>query len=115
MLADKNFRVSTELVSGKKLNELGISEVNTYRVFKNDAGQILLDPVTPTEVFRSRLKNYPDWEKSSKSNLALQFLEKRRQGFTQMTEAEMESVEIAFERFKESINSDRPENAKLYL
>jgi hypothetical protein len=115
MLADKNFRVSTELVSGKKLNELGLDAANTYRVFKNDAGQILLDPVTPTEVFRSRLKNYPDWEKSSKSTLALQFLEKRRQRFTQMTEAEMESAAIAFERFKESVDRDRAEDSKLYL
>ena len=33
MLADKNFRISPEIVSGKKLNELGLSAANTYRVF----------------------------------------------------------------------------------
>lgn len=115
MLADKNFRISPEIVSGKKLNELGLSAANTYRVFKNDAGQILLDPVTPTEAFQNQLKNYADWEKSSKSTLALQFLEKRRQRLTQMTETETQEAEIFFERFKESINSDRPEDAKLYL
>ena len=115
MLADKNFRISPEIVSGKKLNELGLSAANTYRVFKNDAGQILLDPVTPTEAFQNQLKKYADWEKSPKSTLALQFLEKRRQRLTQMTEAETQDAEMFFERFKESIDSDRPEDAKLYL
>ncbi|GBO52899.1 hypothetical protein APA_700 [Pseudanabaena sp. lw0831] len=115
MLADKNFRMSPETVSGKKLNELGLNTANTYRVFKNDAGQILLDPVTPTETFQNQLKNYADWEKSSKSILALQLLEKRRQRIAQMTETEMKDAEFFFERFKESIDSDRPEDAKLYL
>lgn len=115
MLTDQNFRISPETVSGKKLNELGLNVANTYRVFKNDAGQILLDPVTPTEVFQNQLKNYSAWEKSSKSILALQFLEKRRQRLAQMTETEMQDAEMFFERFKESINSDRPEDAKLYL
>ena len=114
MLADKNFRASPELVNGKKLNELGLSSA-TYRVFKNDAGQILLDPITPTEAFHSRLKSYPDWEKSSQSNLALKFLERRKQKLVQMTEEKIQEAEIAFEHFKESINSDRPDNAKLYL
>jgi hypothetical protein len=115
MLTDKNFRISPETVSGKKLHELGLSTANTYRVFKNDAGQILLDPITPTEAFQNQLKNYPNWEKSAKSILALQSLEKRRQRLAQMTETEMQDAEMFFERFKESINCDRPEDAKLYL
>lgn len=115
MLADKNFRISPETVSGKKLNELGLNAANTYRVFKNDAGQILLDPVPPTEVFQKQLKNHADWQKSPKSTLALQFLEKRRKRLAQMTEAETQEAEIFFERFKESIDSDRPDDAKLYL
>ena len=67
------------------------------------------------EAFRNKLKSYPDWENSSQSGLALKFLEKRRQRLAQMTEAEIQNNEITFERFKESINSDRPDNAKLYL
>lgn len=115
MLADKNFRMSPETVSGKKLNELGLSTTNAYRVFKNDAGQILLDPLTPSETFQNQLKKYPNWEKSSQAILALQFLEKRRQRIAQMTEIETQEAEIFFERFKESIDSDRPKGAKLYL
>jgi hypothetical protein len=68
-----------------------------------------------SESLRSQLKNYPDWEKSSQSNLAMKFLEKRRQRLAQMNEVEMQEAEIAFEHFKESIDSDRPDDVKLYL
>lgn len=67
------------------------------------------------EAFRNRLKSYPDWEKSSHSSLAVKFLEKRRQRLAQMSEVDIQDAELAFERFKVSINSDRPDNAKLYL
>ena len=67
------------------------------------------------EAFRNRLKNYPNWEKSSQSILAVKFLEKRRQRLAQMSEVDIQNAEIAFERFKVSINSDRPDDAKLYL
>jgi len=67
------------------------------------------------EAFRNRLKSYPDWEKTSQSNLAVKFLEKRRQRLAQMTEVDIQDAELAFERFKVSINSDRPHDAKLYL
>jgi len=67
------------------------------------------------EAFRNRLKSYPDWEKSSQSSLAVKFLEKRRQRLAQMPEVDIQNAEIAFERFKVSINSDRPDDAKLYL
>jgi hypothetical protein len=68
-----------------------------------------------SESFRSQFKNYPDWEKSSQSNLAMKFLETRQQRLAQMNEVEIQEAEIAFERFKESIDSDRPDDAKLYL
>jgi hypothetical protein len=67
------------------------------------------------ETFRNRLKSYPDWEKSCQSGLAVKFLEKRRQRLAQMTEVDIQDAEIAFERFKVNINSDRPDDAKLYL
>jgi hypothetical protein len=67
------------------------------------------------EIFRHGLKNYPNWEKSSQSNLAVKFLEKRRQRLAQMTEVDIQNAELSFERFKVSINSDRPDDAKLYL
>ena len=67
------------------------------------------------EAFRNRLKNYPNWEKSAQSSLAVKFLEKRRQRLAQMSEVDIQDAEIAFERFKVSINSDRPDDAKLYL
>jgi hypothetical protein len=67
------------------------------------------------EPFRNRLKSYPNWEKSSQSSLAVKFLEKRRQRLAQMSEVDIQDAEIAFERFKVSINSDRPDDAKLYL
>jgi hypothetical protein len=67
------------------------------------------------EVFRNRLKSYPDWEKLSQSGLAVKFLEKRRQRLAQMSEVDIQDAEIAFERFKLSMNSDRPDDAKLYL
>lgn len=67
------------------------------------------------EAFRKRLKNYPDWEKSAQSSLAVKFLEKRRQRLAQMSEVDIKNAEIALERFKVSINSDRPDHAKLYL
>lgn len=67
------------------------------------------------ESFRDRVKSYPNWEKSSQSGLAVKFLEKRRQRIAQMTEMDIQDAEIAFERFKVSINSDRPDDAKLYL
>ncbi|NUN63481.1 hypothetical protein HCU40_01680 [Pseudanabaena biceps] len=67
------------------------------------------------ESFRNRLKSYPDWDKHAQSGLAVKFLEKRRQRIAQMNEVDIQDAEIAFERFKVSINSDRPDNAKLYL
>ncbi len=67
------------------------------------------------EAFRNRLKNYPNWEKSSQSSLAVKFLEKRRQRLALMSKVDIQDAEIAFERFKVSINSDRPDDAKLYL
>jgi hypothetical protein len=70
---------------------------------------------TSPEAFRNRLKNYPNWEKSSQSILAVKFLEKRRQRLAQMTEVDIQDAELAFERFKVSINSDCPDDAKLYL
>lgn len=39
----------------------------------------------------------------------------RRQRLAQMSEVDNQDAEIAFERFKVSINSDRPDDAKLYL
>ena len=67
------------------------------------------------EAFRNRLKSYPDWEKPAQASLAMKFLEKRRQRLVQMTEVDIKDAELAFERFKVSINSDRPDDAKLYL
>ncbi|PZU99852.1 MAG: hypothetical protein DCE90_00705 [Pseudanabaena sp.] len=67
------------------------------------------------EAFRNRLKNYPDWEKPVSTSLAVKFLEKRRQRLAQMTEVDIQDAELIFERFKASINSDRPDDAKLYL
>ncbi|MBD2178689.1 hypothetical protein H6F42_17355 [Pseudanabaena sp. FACHB-1998] len=67
------------------------------------------------ETFRNRLKSYPDWEKPTQVSLAMKFLEKRRQRLAQMSEVDIQDAELAFERFKVSINSDRPDDAKLYL
>jgi hypothetical protein len=47
--------------------------------------------------------------------LAVKFFEKRRQRLAQMSEVDIQDAELAFERFKVSINSDRPDDAKLYL
>ena len=67
------------------------------------------------EVFRIKLKSYPDWEKPVQASLAVKFLEKRRQRLAQMSQVDIQDAEIAFERFKVSINGDRPDHAKLYL
>lgn len=67
------------------------------------------------EAFRNRLKSYPDREKPVRAGLAMKFSEKRRQRLAQMSEVDIQDAELAFERFKISINSDRPDGAKLYL
>jgi hypothetical protein len=115
MLADRNFRVLPKLVSGEKLNSLGLNGANTYRVLTNDAGQILLDPISPAKMFLGRLQQYPDWERKSEQSSVLRFLEQRKQRYAQMTEEEMQKSEAAFERFKERIDDNRPDGSKLYL
>ncbi|MCL1489334.1 MAG: hypothetical protein M1G31_01085 [Pseudanabaena sp. Salubria-1] len=70
---------------------------------------------TANELFRLHLKNYPLWDNSSRINLAQKFLEKRRNRLAQMTVSEMQDAEVAFDRFKVSIDSDRAVDAKLYL
>jgi hypothetical protein len=67
-----------------------------------------------TEAFQSKSKAYPDWQKSSQYRLVVKFLEKRRQRLAQMTEVDIQDAEIAFECFKVSITSDRPDEVKLY-
>jgi len=70
---------------------------------------------TANELFRLRLKSYPLWDNLSRINLAEKFLEKRRNRLAQMTVSEMQDAEVAFDRFKVSIDSDRAVDAKLYL
>jgi hypothetical protein len=79
--------------------------------------EMLVDKIlrVSPKLFRGRLKSYPDWAKPSQASLAVKFLEKRRQRIAQMSEVDIQEAEIAFERFKVSINSDRPDDAKLYL
>ena len=75
----------------------------------------MLEDIQDLAVVAERRKNFPNWEKSSQSSLAVKFLEKRRQRLAQMTEVDIQDAELSFERFKVSINGDRPDDAKLYL
>ena len=70
---------------------------------------------TSAEIFRMRLGVYPEWEKSSRVNLAQNFLEKRRLRLAQMTSSEVQEAEVLFEQFKLNIDRDRSVENKLYL
>lgn len=72
---------------------------------------------TPTTRFKNKLITYPNWDRKQqikRNNKALKKLEELRQQRIKMSDEEAKAREVFFEEFKQIVDNNRPEGAKLY-
>ncbi|MCL1473230.1 hypothetical protein [Argonema antarcticum] len=72
---------------------------------------------TQTARFKTKLQNYPDWDREQqikRNNRALEKLEELRQERMNMSDEEAKAREDFFEEFKQILDNNRPKDAKLY-